>query len=124
MYKDLIKDTEIYNLQTPKTFIPTPVENDYEVGTIDRYFTQKANDVNGFVFELDENTYMELMENPYWIVATMRWRISGPINAVYGPNNRLTDLGVKASNNASIVITSSKIKNIGLYLPNLLQFHK
>lgn len=124
MYKNLVKDNGTFSLQNPKTYIPNPTQNDYDFGNIIRYFTQRANDVNGFVFELDENTYMDLMENPYWIVATMRWRISGPINAVYGPNNRLTDLGVKASNNASIVITSSKIKNIGLYLPNLLQFHK
>ncbi len=124
MYKDLIKDKEIFSLQTPNTYMPTPTANDYDFGSIDRYFTQRANDINGFVFELDENVYMELMENPYWVVATMKWRISGPINAVYGPNNRLTDIGVRASNSASIVIASAKIKNIGLYLPNLLQFHK
>lgn len=124
MYKDLIKDKEIYSLETPKTFIPSPTENDYEIGSIDRYFTQRANDSNGFVFELDENEYSNIIENPYWVVVIMRWRISGPIDAVYGPNEQLTDMGVRASNRASIAITSAKIKNIGLYLPNLLQFHK
>lgn len=124
MYKDLIKDKEIYSLQTPKTFIPNPTENDYEVGSIDRYFTQRANDSNGFVFELDENEYSNIIENPYWTTIIMRWRISGPIDVVYGSNGKLTDMGVKASNSASIAITSTKIKNIGLYLPNLLQFHK
>lgn len=124
MYNDLIKDKELYSLQTPKTFVPSPLSDDYEYGSIDRYFAQKANDSNGFVFELNESEYNELSHNPYWIIAKMRWRITGPIDTVYGPNGRLTDLGVKASNNASIVITSSTIKNIGLYLPNLLQYHK
>lgn len=124
MYKDLIKDKEIFSLETPKTFIPSPTENDYEVGSIDRYFIQRANDSNGFVFELDENEYSNIIENPYWVAEIMKWRISGPINAVYGSNEQLTDIGVKASNRASIAITSAKIKNIGLYLPNLLQFHK
>ena len=124
MYKELIKDKELYSIQTPKTFVPSPSLNDYEYGSIDRYFAQRANDTNGFVYELDENEYNLLLNNPYWITATMKWRISGPIDVVYASTGRLTDMGVKSSNSASIAITSSKIKNIGLYLPNLLQFHK
>lgn len=124
MYNDLIKNKELYSLQTPNTIVPFPSENDYDYGSIDRYFTQRANDSNGFVYEVDENEYNDLLQNPYWTVATMRWRISGPIDVVYGPNGKLTDMGVKASNSASIAIASVKIKNIGLYLPNLIQFHK
>ena len=124
MYNNLIKDKELYSLQTPNTIVPSPSENDYDYGSIDRYFTQRANDSNGFVYEVDENEYNDLLENPYWTVTKMRWRISGPIDVVYGPNGKLTDMGVKASNSASIAITSVKIKNIGLYLPNLIQFHK
>ena len=124
MYNNLIKNKELYSLQTPNTIVPSPSENDYDYGSIDRYFTQRANDSNGFVYEVDENEYNDLLENPYWTVTKMRWRISGPIDVVYGPNGKLTDMGVKASNSASIAITSVKIKNIGLYLPNLLQFHK
>ena len=55
MYKDLIKDKEIHSLQTPKTFVPSPTSDDYANGFIQRYFCQKANDDNGFVYELDEN---------------------------------------------------------------------
>ena len=124
MYNNLIKNKELYSLQTPNTIVPSPSENDYDYGSIDRYFAQRANDSNGFVYEVDENEYNDLLENPYWTVARMRWRISGPIDVVYGPNGKLTDMGVKASNSASIAIISLKIKNISLYLPNLKQFHK
>jgi len=124
MYSNLIKDKELHSIQTPKTFVPSPSVNDYEYGSIDRYFAQRANDANGFVYELDENEYNSLLNNPYWITATMKWRITGPIDVVYSPTGRITDMGIKASNSASIAITSSKIKNIGLYLPNLLQFRK
>lgn len=124
MYNDLIKDKELYSLQTPKTFVPSPSLNDYDYGSIDRYFCQRANDVNGFVYEINESEYESLTHNPYWITATMRWRISGPKDVVYSNSGKITDMGVYSSNSASIAITSSKIKNLGLYLPNLLQFHK
>jgi hypothetical protein len=124
MYKDLIKGKELYSLDFPKTIVPIPTNIDYENGFIDRYFTQKVNEKNGFVFELDSNEYINLIQNPYWILHKMTWRISGPINPVYSTNGMITDIGVISSNSASISITSTKIKNIGLYLPNLLQFHK
>ena len=34
------------------------------------------------------------------------------------------DMGVEMSNRASISLASTKLKNIGLYLPNLFQFYK
>jgi hypothetical protein len=124
MYTDLIQGKELYSLDFPKTIVPTPTNIDYENGFIDRYFTQKVNEKNGFVFEIDLDEYFDLIENPYWILEKMTWRITGPIDAVYSMNGMITDIGVISSNSASISITSNKIKNIGLYLPNLLQFHK
>ncbi len=124
MYKDLIKGRELYSLDFPKTIVPTPNDIDYENGFVNRYFTQRVNDSNSFVFEIDLEEYDALLGNPYWTLAEMKWRITGPKSAVYSNNGSITDIGVVASNAASISIVSSKIKNIGLYLPNLLQFHK
>ena len=89
-----------------------------------RYYCQKINDSNGFVFEIDDSTFKELQTNPYWKTAILRWRITGPINPVYNQIGELIDMGVIQSNQNSIQITTSTLKNIGLYLPNILQFHK
>lgn len=124
MYKDLIKGREIYSLDFPKTIVPTPTSIDYENGFIERYFTQKVNDKNAYVFEINLENFYNLFENPYWAVEKMKWRITGPIQPVYNNQGILTDKGVIASNHASISIASQKIKNIGLYLMNPLQFHK
>jgi hypothetical protein len=124
MYKDLIKGRELYSLDFPKTIVPSPNDIDYENGFINRYFTQRVNDSNSFVFEINLEEYNSLLENPYWTSGEMRWRITGPTSSVYSNNGTITDIGVVSSNTASISILSSKIKNIGLYLPNLLQFHK
>jgi hypothetical protein len=124
MYKDLIKGRELYSLDFPKTIVPTTTDIDYENGFINRYFTQRVNDSNSFVFEISLEEYNLLLENPYWTLEEMIWRITGPKSAVYSNNGTITDIGVVASNTASISIASNKIKNIGLYLPNLLQFYK
>lgn len=124
MYSDLIKNNTFNSLSIPKTTVPTPTEEDYEIGNIQRYFTQKANDLYGFVYELDLNTFNELNENPNWITEIVRWRITGPLNPVYNNNGMLIDKGVLNSNKTSLMIASEKLKNIGLYLPNPLQFYK
>lgn len=124
MYSDLVKNKKLYSLDFPKTIVPTPTQLDYENGFIIRYFAQRVNDENGFIFEINLQEYSHLLENPYWILEKMTWRISGPIGEISDKNGMITDKGVRGSNNASISIVSNKIKNIGLYLPNLLQFHK
>jgi hypothetical protein len=124
MYTDLIQGKQLYSLDFPKTIVPSPIDIDYENGFINRYFTQRVNDSNSFVFEINLEEYNSLLENPYWTLGEIRWRITGPTLPVYSNNGTMTDMGVVASNAASISIVSTKIKNIGLYLPNLLQFHK
>lgn len=124
MYTDLIKGKITYSLDFPKTIVPTPQTSDYENGFIERYFAQRVNDSNGFVFEINLQEYTELMNNPYWSVDKMRWRLTGPIDGVYSSNGILIDVGVRSANLSSISIISNKIKNIDLYLMNSLQFYK
>jgi hypothetical protein len=124
MYNDLIRDKEIFSLKIPQTIVPIPSNNDYAEAYIVRYFIQRANDNSGFVYEISSTEYENYFENPYWISATMRWRIAGPLDVVYDMNGKLIDKGVIASNKSSLSIISLKIKNISLYLPNIKQFYK
>ena len=124
MYNNLISEKTNYSLDFPKTIVPIPSDTDYENGFIERYFTQKVNDKNSYVFEIDKEEYSNLFENPYWVSEIMKWRITGPITPIYNIDGILTDKGVIESNNASISIISEKVKNVKLYLPNILQFHK
>jgi len=124
MYTDLIKDKELPSLFIPQTIVPLPTENDYAKGFVERFFTQKANDINGFVYEVDSKTYLRLLKNPYWLAESIYWRITGPLDAVYNDMGDVIDKGVISANKASIVLGAEKIKNLGLYLPNILQFYK
>jgi hypothetical protein len=124
MYSDLVKNKTFYSLDIPKTIVPSPKPEDYESSFIERYFIQKVNDTYGFVYEIDKNEYSKIKSNPYWLTEIINWRITGPLNEVYGDNGLLIDKGVINSNKATLAAASKKLKNIGLHLTNVLQFHK
>jgi len=124
MYKDIAQNLDMFKIELPKTIVPIPNENDYNVGFIRRYFTQKANDGNGYVFEISEELYNKLNETAFWTCADIKWRITGPLNTTYKDNGEIDDRGVMNSNKVSIALATNKVNNISLYLPNLLQFYK
>ena len=123
-YKDLINNLQLFEIKTPKTIVPSPTEDDYKLGFIRRYFTQKVNDSNGHIFEINEEVYSEYSNSPFWKVIDLKWRIVGPQNTTYKNDGNIDDIGVLNSNKNSIGKASFSLKNIGLYLPNLLQFYK
>ena len=124
MYSKISTNLNVFKLDIPKTIVPEPSETDYEFGFIRRYFCQKSNDANSYLFEIDENEFRRLSESPFWVVTDIKWRISGPIERIYKDDGSLADIGVISSNKAAIAFGAFTIKNIGLYLPNLLQFYK
>ena len=124
MYTDIAKDLDTFKIVLPDTVVPIPNDANYEVGFIRRYFTQKSNDNNGHIFEISYDTYADLIKNPLWSCIDIKWRIKGPINPIYKMNGDVDDIGVRNSNKAAIATASKILKNIGLYLPNLLQFYK
>lgn len=123
-YNELTKSKNSTNYSKIKTHIPTPVELDYKKGYILRYFCQKTNDTNSPIYELDSIQYSKYKNNPFYIVANLRWRISGPKETVYDDKGNILDKSVSESNRISIKLVSNKIPNLKLYLPNLLQFYK
>lgn len=117
-YKKVFKGDVIKNESRILTFIPTPNDDDYKRGFINRFFVQKTMDKNSPILEVSESVYLKTFSNPNYKVTKLRWRISGPMET-----NSL-DNSVSDSNLIAIRISSNNIKNLKLYLPNLLQFYK
>lgn len=124
MYSKIATNLNLFKIQTPKTIVPSPADTDYQLGFIRRYFCQKSNDSHSYIFEIDEAEYSNLAESPFWTVVDIKWRIKGPIERTYDMDGNVTDIGIKESNRAAINLGTLKIKNISLYLPNILQFYK
>jgi len=111
-YKEISKLSSSFDKKKITSFIPTPTDKDYKNGYIKRYFVQKSNDVNSPIYEIKRISFSSLDNNPFYKATSILWRIKGPVE------------DVKKSNSASVQIGGEDIKNLYLYLPNLLQFHK
>jgi len=105
-----------------KSFLPKPTDVDYTRGYIKRYFAQKVNDLNSPIREISSDDYIKVSNNSFYNTTSLKWRISGPIKS--NSNVDIFEKTVSESNQISIRLASSSIKNLKLYLPNLLQFHK
>jgi hypothetical protein len=101
---------QLYFNKTISSHIPSPIESDYVRGYIERYFMQKANDLESKIIELDYIGYRKFYDNPFYTVIALDWKIKG------------TDEQIKESNSKSIKLNFSKIPKLAFYLPNLLQF--
>ncbi len=123
MYSKL-KNIELPLIKRPKNFVPSPTSDDYQLGFIRRYFLSRVSDKAGFVYEVSQSEYDNYLENPHFLRVNIKWRISGPLEPTYKENGEIEDRGVRNSNKAAIGLAGSTLKNIGLYLPNLLQFYK
>lgn len=68
-----IKSTQRVNY--PKPQLASPTKADYRIGSIQRYFTQSANDSGKPVFEISKNDYSS--QNSLFKYTQVRWVISG-----------------------------------------------
>jgi hypothetical protein len=105
-------DTDDFKTRSMKTIIPSPTENDYKVGYIQRYFIQKRSDTSSYIYEVNKTYYNTILNNPFFKGVMVQWKISG---------NREE---VREMNRKSISYSSKDMKTLPLYLPNRLQFHK
>lgn len=111
-YRNIIRIPSDFKLIKIKPFIPIPTEDDYKVGYIRRYFVQRANDKNGIIYEISENSFSTFTANTLYTTVTLNWKISG------------TDEEIKEINDKVVRYASKTLPAIKLYLPNLLQFSK
>lgn len=112
-YNEILDDdVSDFNVRKIRTSVPLPVENDYKVGYIQRYFIQKRNDEASYIYEVTKQYYNDIIRNPFFKGVTLKWKISG---------NREE---VREMNRKSVSYTSKNMKPLSLYLPNYLQFHR
>jgi hypothetical protein len=107
--EDDINDFKIGRI---KTVVPLPIETDYKIGYIQRYFIQKRNDEGSYIYEVTKQYFSDILDNPFFKGVTLKWKILGNIEEV------------KEMNRKSVSYASKDMKNLSLYLPNHLQFHK
>ena len=61
-----------------------PVESDYRIGEITRYFTQRGNNTNSEIFEISKEDFQD--KNNLYKYTSFQWRISGTREEVIREN--------------------------------------
>ncbi len=68
----------------PKTTPMVPLESDYRIGEITRYFTQRGNNPNSEIFEISKKDFNN--KNNLYKYTSFQWRISGTKEEVIREN--------------------------------------
>jgi hypothetical protein len=111
-YKKLKNNLSEYELPEILAYIPTPTEIEYKRGYIQRYFVQKSNDINSYIFEVSKYNFASLQISPYFTIVAILWKISGNPTEIMDANSK------------SIKIGNKTIPSLHKYLQNTLQFSK
>ncbi len=119
---------ELYKYgKDPIAFIPQPTGNDYQRGSIQRYFTRKRNEIPTRILEIDLNTYndLDIQGGEYnyamWDVTKIYWKISGPLTDTRDRSGIII-AGIADTNQRLVDYTNKEFKGIKQYLSNLIQF--
>ena len=73
----------------PNKYNPILTEGDYGIGTMNRYFAQKANNLNGELFEVSKEDFKN--QNSLFRYLQITWRTSGRRQEVIRDNQRTID---------------------------------
>lgn len=116
-----LKPTYLSNHPTDKVVGPTT--DDYIKGIMHRYFVAKANDLHSQIYEVTPAEYKQFKKNPFYVTATMRWKITGPLNNIYD-RGILKNRGVVDFNMVSYQEIQRIMPRIDTKISALNQFHK
>ena len=116
-----LKPTYLSNNPTDK--VVEPSTDDYIKGMMNRYFVAKANDLYSQIYEVTPAEYKQFQKNPFYVTATMRWKITGPLKNVYD-RGILKNRGVIDFNMVSYQEIQAVMPRIDTKISALNQFHK
>jgi hypothetical protein len=75
----------IANKDSPTSYFPYPLESDYAIGSITRYFTKRIN-TPGYVIEISQDEYAAISNGSvsydvtFWQLQQILWKLTGPLN--------------------------------------------
>lgn len=121
-YKKLVKGFR--DVTSLNEFFPSPSDEDYRKGFINRFFAQRTNDKNSPVFEIDTKTFTRISQQPDYTTVVIRWRISGSLEKQFDNDNNIIDFGVKESNKRALKLNYQVMPGLKYRIVNYLQFYK
>lgn len=123
VYKILSKQNTKFYSDRPKPTFPNPQPEDYTRGFINRFFCRKTNDKNAEIIEVSDHTASLFLNNPFYIVISVRWKISGPMNTLTRDGVEYEE-GVSEHNYRTRSVANQKLPGLVDKLSNLYLLYK
>lgn len=85
--KNATKAAIVRSNNVPKSYYPKPIQSDYDLGYIDRYFLKKQND-KGYIMEISPLEYVNInngtatYDTTFLETQEIRWKLTGPLNSI------------------------------------------
>tara|TARA_A100001037_G_scaffold67550_1_gene60018 strand:+ start:65476 stop:65886 length:411 start_codon:yes stop_codon:yes gene_type:complete len=123
VYKVLSRqDTSFYS-DHPKPHFPKPDDSEYASGYVRRYFSRKTNDENAPIVEISEHTASLFVDNPFYIIVGITWKIAGQMNTVNLGGVEYEE-GVAEYNHRAVTNANTKIPGLQDKLSDVFQFYR
>ena len=119
-----------FKFADPYYVITTPIEEDFQRGYMLRYFIRKRNDISAPIIEIDKDQHDKYESkdegiNPFLYKAiSIKWKISGPQNDVYGQGGKLMKAGVEDTNKRTVKSASNTLSEMFSILSNFVEYSK
>ena len=104
------------------SFYPSPTNDDYNFGSIVRYFARATNFHDATVIEVNQQMYNKVFTNHFYLTAIVTWRISGPDTDKFDSNGIRIITAISKSNQMAINQAALIIPNISTKLINVYEF--
>ncbi len=104
--------------------IPQPTPDDYDRGFIIRYFCRPTVRKTGEIFEISNNTFNRLSDNPLYIAIEITWKIGGNLDTAVMESTGKYEISksIKQANTNVIKDAEARMPGITQKLTNLYQF--
>lgn len=106
--------------EMPTQSLPIVTQTDAKNGFITRYFVRQVTDKN-FIVEVDNSQYEELIENPRFVTAKIKWQIVGKKQTLQ-KNNGIYVYGVEDINRIAVSEVDLTFGGLLKYITSYLEY--
>lgn len=121
-FKNLVTD-----FTEPKPIIIKPTELDYQIGYVDRFFVEKAINVEKYPTEIDNLQYQKYnttqnINGGLYLLVILRWKLTGPLRDRRDAKGNLIERGIYEHNALEVERGSRQIPNLNYIIKNYIEF--